>query len=280
LGALAVLAIKFKEATVAKLPFHRLLNIFLLAALVLPHGDWPFTLFPPAVPIPPAIDSTWPLTFEDHFDANAVNWTAWRDGGKNFTNGGNGELQQYIPSACTVTKSLLKICASRGRAKGRAYTSGELNTKGVFQQAYGYFEIRAQLPRGQGLWPAFWLYDASSQTLEEIDVMENLGDDTTTYYMTVHDNAGGKFGHGYHGVDLAEGYHRYAVKWTPEAVTFYLDDVPQHRVTGNVVSRPMAIFVNLAVGGEWPGNPDGSTPFPSYFNVDYIRAWAMPGYKE
>ncbi len=256
------------------------MNFILLAALVLPHGGWPFILSSPAVPVPPAIDSTWPLTFEDHFDANGVDWTQWRDGGKNFTNGGNGELQQYTPIACTVTRSVLRICANRGSANGRAYTSGELNTKGIFQQAYGYFEIRAQLPKGQGLWPAFWLYDASSETLEEIDVMENLGKDTTTYYSTVHDNAGHEFGHSYHGVDLAQGYHRYAVKWTPEAVIFYLDDVPVYKVTGNAVSRPMALFVNLAVGGRWPGNPDRSTPFPSYFNVDYVRAWAMPWDKE
>ncbi len=258
----------------------RLLKMFLVAALVVPGVDQPFSLSSPGVPVPPAIDRTWRLTFEDHFGADGVDWTTWRDGGKNFTNGGNGELQQYIPAANTVAHSILKICANRGSAKGRAYTSGELNTKGVFQQAYGYFEVRAQLPKGQGLWPAFWLYDASSQTPEEIDVMENLGKDTTTYYMTVHNGAGQEFQHRYHGADLAQGYHRYAVKWTPEAVIFYLDDVPQHKVTGNVVSRPMAIFVNLAVGGHWPGNPDGSTPFPSYFNVDYIRAWAMPWDKE
>ena len=229
-----------------------------------------------AIPVPPAIDQTWPLTFEDHFDGTGVNWTVWRDGGKNFTNGGNGELQQYVPSACTTAGSDLKICARRESAKGRAYTSGELNTRGVFKQAYGYFEFRGQLPQGQGLWPAFWLYDETGATLEEIDVMENLGKDTTTYYMTMHDNAGGECGHAYHGVDLAQGYHKYAVKWTPEAITFYLDDVPQHQVTSHIVSRPMAIFIDLAVGGHWPGNPTDSTPLPAVFNVDYVRVWAMP----
>ena len=234
------------------------------------------TLAPAADPIPPAIDNTWPLTFDDHFDQTRVNWSLWQDGGKNFTNGGNGELQQYVPSACTVTESILKICANRGSVNGRAFTSGELNTRGGFKQAYGYFEFRGQLPRGQGLWPAFWLYDATGETPQEIDVMENLGKDTTTYYMTMHDNAGRESGHAYHGVDLAQGYHRYAVKWTPAALTFYLDDVQQYEVTRNIVSRPMAIFINLAVGGHWPGSPDDLTLFPIYFNVDHVRAWAMP----
>jgi beta-glucanase (GH16 family) len=229
-----------------------------------------------ANPIPPAIDSTWPLTFEDHFYETGVDWSVWQDGGKNFTNGGNGELQQYVPSACTAEDSVLKIGANRASAKGRAYTSGELNTRSTFKQAYGYFEFRGRLPQGQGLWPAFWLYDATGETPQEIDVMENLGKDSTTYYMTMHDNAGREAGHAYHGVDLSQEYHRYAVKWTPEAITFYLDDVQLYQVTSRIVSRPMAIFINLAVGGHWPGAPDRSTPFPADFYADYVRVWAMP----
>ena len=149
-----------------------------------------------------------------------------------------------------------------------------LNTLGTFQQTYGYFECRAKIPHGQGFWPAFWLYSAN-HSIYEIDVIENLGNDTSTYYMTYHSPSGipQKV---YHGTDLAQGYHTYAVKWTPDTITYYLDNTPLFTVTNDVYHGPMSIFVNFAVGGNWPGSPDQSTVFPSYFDVDYIRAYSMP----
>jgi beta-glucanase (GH16 family) len=149
-----------------------------------------------------------------------------------------------------------------------------LNTIGTFSQTYGYFEFRGKIPSGQGYWPAFWLYDAAYKP-PEIDVMENIGSDPSTYYMTYHYSTSGSQQYVYNGQNLSAGYHTYAVKWVPGSISFYLDDSLQYTVTSNVSSSPMVILMNLAIGGNWPGSPNASTMFPGYFNVDYVRAWSM-----
>jgi beta-glucanase (GH16 family) len=230
---------------------------------------------PPTGPLPPTIDSAWKLTFDDEFSGTGVDWTKWQNGGQNWGSGGGGEEQAYLPNECSVSNGLLQIRADNTSAQGKPYSSCMLNTIGTFQQTYGYFECRAKIPQGQGFWPAFWLY-SSAYNSYEIDTMENLGNDTSTYYMTYHSPSGQQQS-AYHGVNLAAGYHIYAVKWTPNAITYYLDNNPLFTVTNNVYNGPMGIFVNFAVGGNWPGSPNASTVFPNYFNIDYIRAYAIPG---
>ena len=229
--------------------------------------------------IPPEIDSSWRFTFDDEFSGTSVNWSKWKDGGQDWGSGGNGEEQGYTPGACVESNGVLQMVGShtpvtvQGNRYG--YSSCMLNTIGTFAQTYGYFEFRGKVPSGQGYWPAFWLYDASYKA-PEIDVMENLGSDTSTYYMTYHDSYSGSQQHVYSGGNLAAGYHTYSVKWVPGSISFYLDDSLQYTATSNVSSKPMWILMNLAIGGNWPGSPNASTVFPGNFDVDYVRAWSMP----
>lgn len=226
-------------------------------------------------PVPSTITSAWKMSFDEEFNDSGVNWKVWQDGGQNWGSGGNGEEQAYLGSECSVSNGLLHIRAENIPANGKQYSSCMINTQSTFKQTYGYFEFRGKLPKGQGFWPAFWLYESASGGAPEIDVMENLGNDTRTYYMTYHSDAGQQQ-QIYHGVDLSAAFHTYAVKWLPGSITFYFDNIAQRTLTGNIYNNPMFILVNLAVGGNWPGSPDASTPFPSYFDVDYVRAYAMP----
>lgn len=228
-----------------------------------------------AYPVPPAINASWKLTFDDEFNGTGVDWTKWQDGGKNWGSGGNGEKQAYLPEKCSVAHGLLQIQADSTPGQKKPYSSCMLNTMQTFQQTYGYFAFRGKLTRGQGFWPAFWLYESATGGKPEIDVMENLGNDTTTYYMTYHIEAG-TLQQAYHGIDLAAAFHTYAVKWMPDSITFYLDNMPQFVVTDDIYTRPMFILIDMAVGGNWPGSPDASTRFPGLFDVDYVRAYAMP----
>lgn len=166
------------------------------------------------------------------------------------------------------------------------YTSGMVNTFHSFSQTYGYFEMRAELPAGQGFWPAFWLLPADGSWPPEIDVMEMLGHDPGTLYTTVHSLAPGQtpgnhtMSQGISAVaDMSGGYHTYGVDWQPDTLTFYFDGQEIYRTpTPAGLDKPMYMIANLAVGGSWPGDADASTPFPAQMNIDYMRAYqASPG---
>jgi len=230
---------------------------------------------PTTTGLPPAIDSSWKMSFDDEFSDSDVNWGTWQNGGQNWGSGGNGEQQEYLAGECSEANGTLQLQAENKSANGKRYSSCMVNTLGTFQQTYGYFEFRGKIPQGQGLWPAFWLYNSALSGAPEIDVMENLGNNTSTYYATYHSNSGQQQ-QTYNGVNLANGYHTYGVKWTPDAITFYLDNVAVRTVTSNIYQGPMFLLINLAVGGNWPGSPNASTSFPSTFNVDYVRVYAMP----
>ncbi|MGH3436419.1 MAG: glycoside hydrolase family 16 protein [Sciscionella sp.] len=172
------------------------------------------------------------------------------------------------------------------------YTSARLNTAGEFTQAYGHFEARMKLPRGQGMWPAFWMLgnnigSAGWPMSGEIDIMENVGFEPGTVHGTIH-------GPGYSGANgigsaytlpggqrFADGFHTFAVDWAPNKVTWSVDGVAYETRTpadvgGNewVFDHPFYLILNLAVGGYWPGDPNASTVFPQQLLVDYVRVTA------
>jgi beta-glucanase (GH16 family) len=164
---------------------------------------------------------------------------------------------------------------------GYRFASGLITTKPSFSQTYGYFEMRAQLPRGKGFWPAFWLARADGKWPPEIDVVEMLGHEIGTVYTVVHFKL-----HGEHRstggpvavTDVTRGFHTYGVKWTREEIVWYVDGARVFRTsTPADMDGPMYLLANLAVGGKWPGDPDDATPFPAEMKIDYIRAYALNG---
>lgn len=243
------------------------------------------------------------LTFADEFDAfqrfrnGRGVWRTWlRDGSgaplTERTLQSNKELQLYVDpdwrpgggppigvSPFRVRDGLLEIRAEpvsealAPRLQGYRYTSGMITTQPSFSQRYGYFEMRAKLPRGKGVWPAFWLLPADLSWPPEIDVMESVGDPGVVY-TTYHSKAVEKpVGGREHRVD-PDAFHTYAVAWDPEHIAWFIDgrEVRRERTPGDM-HKPMYMLANIAIGGDWAGEPDRTTPFPARMMIDYIRAY-------
>jgi len=198
-----------------------------------------------------------------------------------------------LPNPFSVQNGVLTIEARladqaiRSTIEGQTYTSGVISTYHEFSQTYGYFEMRAQLPAGQGLWPAFWLLPVDKSWPPEIDVVEQLGKDPSKIYTTVHSKVGGEeqlggnhfqttAGHSV--ANTSQGFHTYGVDWQKDTITWYFDGQEIYRAaTPADANKPMYMIANLAVGGNWPGQPDGTTPFPAQMKIDYLRAYdALP----
>lgn len=245
--------------------------------------------------------SNWTLTWQDEFDGtdgspvDVSKWTA-EVGGNGW---GNRELQYYtnrIENAYQENGSLV-IKAIKEKYTGadkvsRDYTSARLITKKTFTTQYGRFVARIKLPRGQGIWPAFWMLGVDIDKVGwpksgEIDIMEYIGKEPSNIYATIH-------GPGYSGKDgpstvyslpgknnFADDFHTFALEWEPDVLRFYCDDVlfktatPKDLPAGTkwVYDRPYFILLNLAVGGNWPGSPDDTTVFPQVMLVDYVRVY-------
>lgn len=170
------------------------------------------------------------------------------------------------------------------------YTSGRLKTKGKFTQQYGYFEARIQVPHGQGIWPAFWMLGNNIDSVGcpecgEIDIMENIGREPDTVYGSAHGPPDGPGSQVYSyqlddGRPLSDEFHTFGVEWAPDFISWYIDGKKYATYTKAqatpqswVYDRPFFLLLNVAVGGQWPGDPDSSTEFPQYMLVDYVRAY-------
>ena len=215
---------------------------------------------------------------------------------------GNAELQTYVDSRATsfvaddpaaLDGKALVIRADRA---GTGYTSARLHTSGKFTVRYGRIEARLKLPRGQGIWPAFWMLGRDTGPVEwpacgEIDIMENIGREPSRLYATLH-GPGYAGTHGLQGsTDLpggavfADSYHVFAVDWAPGRIEWSLDGRVYFTATPASLPKdarwvfddsPFFLLLNLAVGGHWPGRPDATTVLPQEFRIDYVRVYAAP----
>src|SRR5689334_5840297 len=219
------------------------------------------------------------------------------DGSKwNFDTGGGGfgnqELEYYNSGTSNVYQDGQGrlVIEARRESGGHScwygtcqWTSGRIQTAGKFTQLYGHIEARIQVPKGAGLWPAFWMLGGGNWPTDgEIDIMENVGRDPNTVYGTIH-GPGYSGGNGVGGTrnigqPLGDAFHAFAVDWSPNLIVWTIDGSEYFRATpanirGNqwVYSHPFFIILNLAVGGGFPGNPDGSTPSVNRMLVDYVH---------
>jgi beta-glucanase (GH16 family) len=249
-----------------------------------------------STPAPVGQHGRWQLLFSDEFDGPSLDGAKWvtcywwnRDG---CTNLGNHELQWYRPQNVAVAGGQLHLRAQRETVQGHEgadydYTSGLVSTgrdvenlshpaKFVFR--YGYAEMRARVPAGRGLFPAFWMLPANHESRPEIDVMEVIGQEPGILHTYFHYRAAG--GERRQGTDspvgdLSAGWHVFAADWQPGRIVWYLDGVERWRYedANHIPNEPMYMLVNLAVGGKWPGPPDDSTRLPAEFLIDYVRVW-------
>ncbi len=233
------------------------------------------------------------LVWNDEFEGTSVkseNWIFELGTGCPNCGWGNNELQYYRKENATVENGVLKIEAKHEKFGGMDYTSARLITKGLRSFTYGRIDIRALLPKGQGLWPALWMLGDNFQSegwpaCGEIDIMEmvgGMGKDHTTH-GTIHWSDNGNHastGKSYSlstGI-LADEYHVFSIIWNESSITWLLND--QDFYTVNLTPVNMSAFhnsfffiMNVAVGGNWPGSPDSSTVFPQKMNVDYLRVF-------
>lgn len=244
--------------------------------------------------------SSWTLAWSDEFngaDGSLPDTSKWsiETGGNGW---GNQELEYYTgrPKNIDVEHGHLVITARREDYTGkdgvsRHFTSARIKTQGRFAQVYGRFEARIRIPYGQGIWPAFWMLgndidQVGWPSCGEIDIMENIGREPSTVHGTVHGPGySGDKGIGARftlpGIRFADQYHLFAVEWEPNVIRFYVDKhlyatrTPAELPKGTrwVFSQPFFLILNVAVGGDWPGNPDSSATFPQRMLVDYVRVY-------
>lgn len=210
------------------------------------------------------------LVYSDEFNAGPLNSGVWQAATPWRTRYTTGELQYYDPANLTFVNGGLRIKSERRSINGYSYASGIVTSLNRQQFSYGYFEMRAKLPKGKGIWPAFWLTNDRSL---EIDILEMLGDRPERIYMTYHRSGNQIAQYAYSGPDYSTGYHTFAVDWQPTYIKWYIDGVLRGTYTGSIPSDPMWICLNTAVGGAWPGSPDSTTVFPQYYDIDYVRVY-------
>jgi len=230
----------------------------------------------------------WNLVWSDEFNGNSLNTSNWiAETGIGDNGWGNNELQYYTSRGenLQVTGGNLVITARKESYGGRNYTSARIKTQGLRNFTYGKIEARIKLPTGQGLWPAFWMLGSNISSVGwpscgEIDIMERVNANPFVN-GTVHWNANGYASYGKESgyVDFS-GYHVYSIEWDSSYIRWFVDGILFNEFyiangTGNTeeFQRPHFILLNLAVGGNWPGSPNSSTPFPAQMLVDYVRVY-------
>ena len=208
---------------------------------------------------------------------------------------GNNEAECYMDSSVGFNPfadsgGILTIAASPAAGSnfcGLPYNSGLITTYRSFAQLYGVFTIRAKLPAGQGLWPAWWFLPADNSYSSELDAFEVLGSDPSSLYFTLHGcyDSAAPDGCGWNSIsqklavqDTSAAFHVYTMVWSPQTVTLEMDGTQIATApTPFSMNKPMYMLINLAVGGQgsWPGPPNSQTPFPALMQVDYVRVWPL-----
>ncbi len=239
----------------------------------------------------------WQIIVNDEFDGSSLDTQLWT--ALNRRNSFNNEKQFYHPNQVTVVDGHLNLTAINVPREGKAFQSGLITSDALYGP--GRFEARMKLPTGQGMWPAFWLNANNVDWPKggEIDILENRGSQpnlvSSAYHWQVDqqqpccDAARFVFKElvfdGPEEENFHNDFHTYAVEWEETQLRFYVDDVLYHTIneTGSrpIFETPKNIILNLAVGGNFGGDPDGTTVFPQTLLVDYVRVWqkqtAMPG---
>lgn len=249
-----------------------------------------------------AFGQSYELVWSDEFDGDKLDTSKWEvmlGDGQSYglpSGWGNNELQFYRRENIEVKNGYLIITAKKESYGGKSYTSGRIRTKGKGDWLYGRFEMRAKMPIGRGLWPAFWMLPSSTKyggwaASGEIDIMEYIGHEPNTVHGTLH--YGGTWPQNVHkgssytlpSGTFADDFHTFALEWEPKRMSWFVDGRVFRRTSEWYSTNgpypapfdvPFHILINLAVGGNWPGAPDASTQFPQQLVIDYVRVYQIP----
>jgi beta-glucanase (GH16 family) len=233
------------------------------------------------------------LVWSDEFNGSEIDRSNWSHETFGGAGSGNNELQQYTdrPANSFVENGNLVIQALREPLNGYDYTSARMVTAGKRDFLYGRMEARIKVPVGQGFWPAFWMMPTDGfyggwSASGEIDIMETVN---TADFVAGSIHYGDSWPNNTHstgqyrdGRVFGYNFHTYAVEWEPTEFRWYIDDIPYATQTGwwsangaypAPFNQRFFLILNLAIGGVWPGPPDGATQFPAQMLVDYVRVY-------
>ncbi|MGY5450268.1 glycoside hydrolase family 16 protein [Agarivorans sp. MS3-6] len=263
------------------------------------------TTSPPNSNHSPAVK--WQLTWSDEFEGKQLDLNKWAfDIGNGFIlNGqyisgwGNRELQAYTNHSRNVGLNGQGQLVIQARVESSSdsygnyrYSSARLKTQGLFAQRFGRFEARIKLPTGQGLWPAFWLMPQDNvygtwAASGEIDIMEARGSAPSQINGTIHygaqwpNNTYSERHHIFSNSDISE-FHVYRIDWSPQGISWYVDEqlyatqsswFTQGQAFPAPFDQHFYLIINLAVGGNYDGNPISDRIFPAQMEVDYLRVY-------
>jgi beta-glucanase (GH16 family) len=245
--------------------------------------------------IPMLYAQEYELVWSDEFNGSQLDTSVWQ---YELGGGSNNELQYYTsrPNNIFVADGKLTIKAVQESYGGKNYTSARINSSGKFNFKYGKIEAYMKLTYGQGMWPAFWtlgeaFHEVGWPGCGEIDIMEQVGGVTANgkgddvIHSTLHWGQIINNGHPYYGqsYQLPEGifadeFHLVSTVWDKDFVRTYCDSIlfftiDLRSAEFDAFEKNFFIIMNLAVGGDWPGNPDATTVFPQTFEIDYVRLY-------
>jgi beta-glucanase (GH16 family) len=232
----------------------------------------------PTIPKPAATPTSaasgWVETFLEDFNGATLDPTKWNIG----SHWRGSEL--YVPDNVRIQDGRLRLESRRQTysSQGRSfdYTSGYVDTRGKFSQLYGRFEVRARLPKGNGIWPAHWLMPQDGSTRPEIDIMELLGGYPSTVHMSNHWGTAEKpedVTRSFTGPNFSTDFHTFTLEWEPGQLRWLVDGILRVTTTDGVPTVPMYLILNTQIGGDWPGFPDGTTVFPQFHEIEYVRVY-------
>lgn len=241
------------------------------------------------------------LVWSDEFDGTTINPGVWV---ASFSTALNNELQFYTnrPENLRVRDGKLQIIGLRESYQNRSWTSARIRTQNRMDFKYGKVELRAKLPRGKGLWPAFWMLPSNKiyggwPYSGEIDILENRGHEMDRFQTSLHFSAVASPGSGNTLADRRiisdetiligdslNTWHLYGLEWNEDGMIWYFDHEEVFRVSRTQIEAQAEVYpfdeefhfiLNLAIGGNYLGDqqPDQTTPDSSYFEVDYIRLY-------
>lgn len=243
------------------------------------------------------------LVWFDEFDGASIDAGKWEfmiGDGTNYGNPGwgNNELQYYTArpeNAYVDGNGMLHIVARQENFGGKNYTSARMRTLNRAEFLYGRMEARIKLPSTPGIWPAFWMLPTNSPyggwaASGEIDIMESVNY-ADTIYGSLH--FGGQWPNNTHltgtragGIDYSQAFHTYGIVWTANQIRFYVDNITYAILNSTAwysanapgddnapFDTPFHFLMNIAVGGNFPGNPNGSSVFPQEMVVDWVRVY-------
>ncbi|MCK4345829.1 MAG: family 16 glycosylhydrolase [Bacteroidales bacterium] len=239
------------------------------------------------------------LVWSDEFEGSELDLLKWEymtgDGtAYGLPSGwGNNELQWYRPDNVTVENGHLVITAKKETYSGKNYTSARIRTINKGDWKYGRFEFRIKFPFGKGIWSAIWMMPTDNvyggwAASGEIDIIEHLGHESNKVYGTLHyggpwpQNTQSGMSNTLQEGTFADDFHLFALEWEEGIFKWFVDDslyqtqTSWYSTNGEFPApfdQRFHLLINVAVGGNWPGNPDATTTFPQMLEIDYVRVY-------